>query len=97
MITLMFKKSKVLFLTFLTISLIFIVQLSYLAVFKTPSIQEKQIKNSFVKVVSLPDLAISSESPFIRHRTLATAFDIYRDDNGLLEYYPSTFIYKADK
>ena len=93
----MFKKSKVLFAIFSTLSLIFIVQLLYLVALDTPSNKEQQIKKDFVKIVSLPDLAISSETPFIRHRSLATPFDLYRDDNGLLEYYPSTFIYKAQR
>jgi hypothetical protein len=48
-------------------------------------------KYQLVKVVKLPDLAISTEANFIRHRSLATFFDIYKDDADIRVYFPSSF------
>jgi len=93
----MFNKSKKLFLVLQTLTVLFVIQIIYLYTTKTTTKKNIQIKNNFVKLTSLPDLAVSSETPFIRHRSLATPYEIYRDDNGLLEYYPSTFIYKAHR
>lgn len=93
----MFKKSKQLFIFLQLFTLLFVVQIVYLISTQTASKKDIELKNNFVKLVSLPDLAISSESTFVRHRSLASHFDIYRDDNALLEYYPSTFIYKANR
>ncbi len=48
-------------------------------------------KNIFVSLVGLPDLAISTEATYVRHRTMATVFSIYKDDGTLREYFPSTY------
>ena len=93
----MFKKSQYLFKLLGLLTIIFVLQLAYLFTTEASTKEQIQLKNSFVKTTSLPDLAISSEAPFVRHRSLATAFDTYRDDSALLEYYPSTFIYKANR
>jgi hypothetical protein len=57
----------------------------------SPSFQEVKNKNKFVSLVGLPDLAISTEASFIRHRTLVTTFDIFRDGAEHMEYFPTTF------
>jgi hypothetical protein len=72
-------------------------QLSYLVTMKVPTKKQQQIKNSFVNLTGLPDLAISSEATYIRHRSLTTPFEINKDDSSLLEYYPTTFIYQGDR
>ncbi|DAB30939.1 MAG TPA: hypothetical protein CFH84_01370 [Sulfurimonas sp. UBA12504] len=48
-------------------------------------------KLAFVKLSGLPDLAISTEASYVRHRSLSTISSIYKDDGGLLEYFPSTY------
>ena len=48
-------------------------------------------KLSFVKFVGLPDLAITTEATYIRHRSLADLFSIYKDDGSLREYFPTTY------
>ena len=50
-------------------------------------------KNNFIKVVGLPDLAISSEAHFVRHRSLSDTFSMFSNGPELLEYFPSTFTY----
>ncbi len=53
----------------------------------------KDKKALFVKIVSLPDLAISSETHFVRHRSLSDLFSIFSNSPTLSEYFPSTFVY----
>jgi hypothetical protein len=48
-------------------------------------------KYQLTKSVGLPDLSISTEANFIRHRSLATIFDIYKDDADIRVYFPSSF------
>lgn len=48
-------------------------------------------KTAFVKITGLPDLAISTEATFVRHRSLADPFSIYKDGPGLTDYFPSAF------
>jgi hypothetical protein len=93
----MFHKSRSIFIAFITLSLIFTLQLLFLYGTQSPDDTQLQIKKDFVTLTTLPDLAISSGSTYIRHRSLAAPFDIYRDDPALLEYYPSTFTYKANR
>ena len=48
-------------------------------------------KRAFVSITKFPDLAISTESLYIRHRSLSDVFHIFKDDPLLLTYTPSTF------
>jgi len=89
----MYKKSHFLF-SFIgiSLSLLFITCL-YLYKTKTLLVKSIETKKQFVKITSLPDLAISTESTSIRHRSLSDLFSIYKDDGNLREYFPSTFVY----
>lgn len=69
------------------------VEVIYLYVAKSMSEDELKSKREFVKVAQLPDLALSTEAFFIRHRTLSDFFSIYRDDGTLREYFASTFVF----
>jgi len=50
-------------------------------------------KRSFVSLVGLPDLAISTEATYIRHRSISSVFSIYKDDATLREYFPSAYVF----
>ncbi len=50
-------------------------------------------KNSFVKLVGLPDLSLSNSAGFIRHRSYSDTFSLFSNDPNLLEHFPSTFTY----
>ena len=67
--------------------------LIYLNSYKTITIKDIEDKNKIVKISQLPDLAISTEANYIRHRSLSDIFTQYKDDPSLREYFPSTFIY----
>ena len=81
---------KLLFFLIVTISLV-IFEILYLN-YKNPITKEiLSKKNSFISLVKLPDLAISTEATYIRHRSLGTVFSIYKDDGTLREYFPSSY------
>ncbi len=50
-------------------------------------------KMDFVKLIGLPDLAISNETHYVRHRSLSDTFSIFSNSPTLGENFPSTFVY----
>ena len=49
------------------------------------------VKKQAVEIIQLPDLALTSEATWLRHRSLSSIFYIFPDDGALLDYYPSSF------
>jgi len=76
--------------TLLLLSCILGVELLYMYSFSSLHVKEK---NAFVRMVGLPDLAISNSANFIRHRSLSDTFSLFSNGPELLEYFPSTFTY----
>jgi hypothetical protein len=93
----MLQKSYKMFIGFIFLVSIFSIQLLYIAKTKTVTTEAKKMKNDFVKVTGLPDLALSTEANYIRHRSISDIFSIYRDDGTLREYAPSSYIYAPSK
>lgn len=87
------RKSRFVIYSFLSLMTLLFVEVIYLYGAKSMSEDELKSKREFVKVVQLPDLALSTEAFFIRHRTLSDFFSIYRDDGTLREYFASTFVF----
>lgn len=87
----MSKKSKVLFYAFLSIFIVLASEVLYLQTYKTADVSALDKKRAFVSLSGLPDLAISNETYYTRHRTLSTLSSIYGDDGSLREYMPSTY------
>jgi len=87
------KKTFYLFSILCFLILFTFVEVTYL--FINRSLKTKDIidKNSLVSVLELPDLAISTEAMYIRHRTLSDTFNILKEDPQLKEYFPTTFVY----
>ena len=92
----MTKKSIVLFYGLCIIIISFIVEIIYIQNTKNNTQDNIIKKQHFVHIVQLPDLAICTEATYIRHRSLSTIFNIYKDDGVLREYFPSTFVYSAN-
>lgn len=88
----MYKKAKFIIYIFSSITLALVLEYTYLTNLKTLSKEQINLKREFVSLTALPDLAISTEATFIRHRSLSTMFDMYKDDGTLREYFPSSFI-----
>ena len=84
-------KSKYLFFIFIAILILLGSELFYLQYTKTLTQDTLEKKKLFVSICGLPDLAISTEATYIRHRTLTNVFAIYKDDASLREYMFSTF------
>ena len=85
------NKSKNLFYIFSIIFTIAIVESSYLNYTKSMNKIALEKKIAFVKLSTLPDLALSSQNSYIRHRSLSDMFSIYQNDGSLREYSSSTF------
>jgi hypothetical protein len=89
----MIKKSKIFFKIILAqIGLLVFVAI-YL--FSTKTINKKAIKEKiqFVKLTKLPDLAILTNSTYIRRRSLSDTFSIFKDDGNLRQYGNGSFVY----
>jgi len=65
----------------------------------TSSITKDQLnkKNSFVKLIGLPDLAISTETGYIRHRSISNFFSSFNNDGTLRENTLSSFTYTQNR
>jgi len=87
------KKTTYLFYTIISLFTLLFIQVIYLQNNNSMTKEMKEAKIEFVQLVQLPDLAISTEATYIRHRSLADIFSIYKDDGNLREYFPSTFTY----
>jgi len=86
-------KSKRFIKFFMLLFAIGVIETLYIAQTQTLSMADIQLKQGFVSLTGLPDLAISSEASFVRHRSLSSIFDIYRDGEGLKSYFPSSSTY----
>ncbi|MGB6328040.1 MAG: hypothetical protein WBF48_03880 [Halarcobacter sp.] len=87
------KKSKYLFI-FLGITIFLLLsQTIYLYANKSLSKEEIEKKEILIKAIGLPDLAISTEAMYTRHRTLSDIFSLFKDSPLLREYFPSTYVY----
>jgi len=85
------KKSKITFYLFSLLSVILVVQIAYLSGSNSMNAETKEKKILFVSLTGLPDLAFSSKSSYIRHRTLSMTSDIYSLDGCLREYDSTTY------
>lgn len=48
-----------------------------------------------VELIQMPDLALVSETIWLRHRSISNVFSVFSEDGALLDYYPSSFIYNV--
>lgn len=86
------EKTAKIFIAFLACVLfVFVSEIVYL---QTQSDHDLHVKQNFVKISQLPDLALANEAHFVRHRSLGDVFSIFANSPELLEYFPSTFVYK---
>ncbi len=87
------KKSK--YLISIILITIFTITIEAFYLQKTKTLKEKDIeeKRSLTTITGLPDLAISTEAMYSRHRTLSDTFSIFKESPELREYFPTTFVY----
>ncbi|MFA6196427.1 MAG: hypothetical protein WC656_07260 [Sulfurimonas sp.] len=85
------KKSTFLFLLFASLLTFLAVEFLYIETTKKMSDVSTEKKIIFVQLSGLPDLAINSESSFVRHRSLSDLFSIYQEDGSLREHALATY------
>lgn len=87
------KKSRLVLLSFMSLFILLCIESVY--IYSTKSITKEMLNTKllFVKLSSMPDLAILTDTKYIRHRSLSDVFSIYSDDGVLREYEPSSFVY----
>jgi len=68
-------------------------ELTYLHHTQTPLPEAIAKKELFVSLIGLPDLALANDAAFVRHRSLSSIFDLYRDGENLPIYFPTASIY----
>ena len=89
----MFYKTKLYFYFISILTSFFIVLFIFLSTFESLNESSIKSKNSLVKTTMLPDLAVSTEAMYIRHRSLSDIFSIFKESPSLTEYFPTTFVY----
>jgi len=89
------RKSTIFIYSFFALSLLLFIEIAYLYIAKSMEKEALSSKREFVKTVQLPDLSISTEASYIRHRSLSDFFSAYRDDGTLREYFVSTYAYRS--
>ncbi len=88
-----YKKSKIYFLIVVFIFFLFSVEIIYLNGNNTFNSNETQQRSLYIQMVSLPDLAISSETRSIRNRSLSDTFSIFNEGPEIRDFFPASFIY----
>jgi len=87
------NRSKLVFFVFISLIIVLSMIVLYIDNSQGIGVEKEAKKYAFVELTALPDLAISTEATYIRHRSLSEVFSIYKDDGSLREYFPSTFVY----
>ncbi len=78
------------FLSFFSLLAIFFIGEVTVLSLQNKHIEEKQM---FVKKVGLPDLAISTEAKYIRHRSLTDIFSMFNENPISISYFLTSFAY----
>lgn len=88
----MIQSSKSFLYVLTVLCILLFIEVGYIYSFRS---EDVKIKQSFVTASTLPDLALSNEAHFIRHRSYSDTFSIFANSPELLEYFPSTFTYSV--
>lgn len=78
----------------LTLSMMLIVQVFYFSYTHALTPEKIASKEALSAIVGLPDLALVNEAHYVRHRSLSSVFAYFNESPELLEYFPSTFVYR---
>lgn len=84
------KRIGIFFISYFIIFTLLVIQLAYLNITNQNNNLNKSL---FVSRIALPDLAISTESSFIRHRSLQDSYSVFSDGAEHIDYFPTAFIY----
>ncbi len=84
-------------LTLLALALVILATLVEVVILREDQQQQSNqnlIKQQAVELTQLPDLALTNQATWLRHRSLATPHAIFPEDGTLLDYYQASFVYK---
>lgn len=82
------------FALFFTLSVTLMAQGIYFSHTHTLTSTQITSKEQLSALVGLPDLALVNEAHYVRHRSLSSIFAYFNESPELLEYFPSTFVYR---
>ncbi|MCP5063199.1 MAG: hypothetical protein GY936_12145 [Ignavibacteriae bacterium] len=86
------NSKKILFIFIVIVT--FTIAEAYYYNYKFESMDEAILqKRKAVSLIQLPDLALVTETVWLRHRTITNMFCVFPEDGTLLDYYPSSFVY----
>ena len=80
--------------TLFTLSVVIMAQVFYFSHTNSLTPEKKASKETLSAIVGLPDLALVNEAHYVRHRSLSGVFAYFNESPELLEYFPSTFVYR---
>ena len=80
--------------SWLTLSIMLMGQCIYFFSAHALSPEKIASKETLSAIVGLPDLALVNEAHYVRHRSLSGVFAYFNESPELLEYFPSTFVYR---
>ena len=80
--------------SWLTLSIMLMGQGIYFSKTHSLSTEKVAMKEALSALVGLPDLALVNEAHYVRHRSLSGVFAYFNESPELLEYFPSTFVYR---
>ncbi len=69
------------------------VEIGFLLLKQKEQAASASIKQSALELIGLPDLALSTEARYIRHRSLSDLHSLFSEEGTLPEYFPSAFTY----
>ena len=80
--------------SWLTLSIMLMAQVIYFSHTHSLTSEKTASKEALSALVGLPDLALVNEAHYVRHRSLSGVFAYFNESPELLEYFPSTFVYR---
>ena len=89
------KKTSLLFMLMGGLVFVFVAQSFYLISQKSLSVAQIQKKQAYTALAGLPDLALNTQTSYIRHRSLSSVASIYGIDGNLREFAYATFVYEV--
>jgi len=88
------SKTKLFTLLFTLVSFIFLIEIFYLQNISEVTTEKNRVnKKSVEKIIALPNLVISSNELYIRHKSYANVFDILPNDGELHTNAKMSFVY----
>lgn len=87
------SKTILMLTTLMLVGIVFLFEILSITNSSRKQTHRNQVKKQAVEITQLPDLALTCEATWLRHRSLSSTFYIFPDDGALLDYFPSSFTF----